>query len=46
LDKYLKDRKGKMLTSTEQEHVEHIVQSITFTIDTMKKIDKLTKDWI
>lgn len=46
LEKYLKDRKGMVLTPTEQEHIEHIVQSIAFTIDTMKEIDKLTKDWI
>jgi len=42
----LKDRKGKELSSAEIDHVEHIIKAIAFTIDQMKKIDKLTQLWI
>ena len=46
IDKYLKYRKGKQLTLEEIENVENIIKVIAFTIDQMKKIDNLTKDWI
>ncbi len=46
LDKYLKDRKGRDLSSDEVDNVEKIIKAIAFTIDQMKKIDNLTKNWI
>jgi len=46
LEKYLKDRKGLTLDSGEMDQIESIVRAIAFTIETMKQIDKLTKDWI
>ena len=45
LDKYLKDRKGRDILM-ESEHVERIIKTLAFTIDQMKKIDNLTKNWI
>ena len=46
LDKYLKDRKGRKLSLTETEHVGNIVKVLHFTIEQMKKIEALTKQWI
>ncbi len=46
LDKYLKDRKGKELTGNEVENVERTIKAPAFTIEQMKKIDDLTKNWI
>ena len=46
LDKYLKDRKDTTLTLEEIENIENIIKVIAYTIDQMKKIDDLTKDWI
>lgn len=46
LDKYLKDRKGNVLASGEMDQIENIIRSLAHTIETMKEIDKLTKDWI
>jgi predicted helicase len=46
LIKYLKDRKGRILTLDEIENVENIVKVLRFTIDQMKEIDKWTKEWI
>lgn len=46
LDKFLKDRKGKELSTDEVETLEKVIKAIAFTIDQMKKIDKLTKSWI
>lgn len=46
LDKYLKDRKGRELSSDEVDNVEKIIKALAFTIDQMKKIDNLTKNWI
>jgi len=46
LDKYLKDRKGKELITDEVENVEQTIRSLAFTIEQMKKIDDLTKNWI
>jgi uncharacterized protein YcgL (UPF0745 family) len=46
LDKYLKDRKGKELTGNEVENVERTIKALAFTIEQMKKIDDLTKNWI
>ncbi len=45
LDKYLKDRKGQSILH-ESEHVEEIIKALAFTIEQMKKIDALTKNWI
>ncbi len=46
LDKFLKDRKGRMLTLEEISNVERIAKIAAFTIDVMKKIDKETRTWI
>ncbi len=46
LDKYLKDRKGKELITDEVENVEQTIRALAFTIEQMKKIDDLTKNWI
>ncbi len=46
LEKYLKDRKGRELSSAEIDNIEHIVKAIAFTIEQMKKIDKITESWI
>lgn len=46
IDLYLKYRKGKVLTLEEIENIENTIKVIAFTIDQMKKIDDLTKDWI
>lgn len=46
LDKYLKDRKDRELSTDEVENIEKTVKAIAFTIDQMKKIDNLTKNWI
>jgi predicted helicase len=44
--KYLTERKNRKLESTEIEKVEIIIKAITFTIEQMKKINTLTKNWI
>lgn len=46
LDKYLKDRKGRTLSLDEIENVEKVVNVLAFTIEQMKAIDDLTRDWI
>ncbi|MBD3338864.1 MAG: N-6 DNA methylase [Candidatus Lokiarchaeota archaeon] len=46
LDKYLKDRKGRTLSLEEIENIENVVKILAFTIDQMKVIDDLTRDWI
>lgn len=46
LDKYLKDRKKRVLSLDEIENVENVVKILAFTIDRMKKINDETKDWI
>jgi len=46
IDRYLKYRKDRVLGLEEIENVAKIVQSLAFTIDQMKKIDKLTNGWI
>jgi hypothetical protein len=46
LDKYLKDRKGRELSLDEVENIENIVKVLSFTIETMAKIDEQTMDWI
>jgi hypothetical protein len=40
LDKYLKSRKGRMLSLDEINHVSAIADSLAFTIEQMVKIDK------
>lgn len=45
LDHYLKERKGRNIM-LEIEHIEKTVKALAFTIDQMKKIDTLTKNWI
>jgi hypothetical protein len=39
LDKYLKSRKGRMLSLDEIDHVSAIADSLAFTIDQMARID-------
>ncbi len=46
LDKYLKNRKEKILTIDEIENVENIIKILDFTIAQMKKIEEETKKWI
>jgi predicted helicase len=40
LDKYLKSRKGRVLTLDEINHVSAVADSLAFTIDQMARIDK------
>jgi len=46
LNKYLKDRKGRVLTLDEINNVEFIAKILAFTMDTMQEIDTVSKDWI
>lgn len=46
LDKYLKDRKGRQLVIEEVENITATIKALAFTINQMKKIDSLTKNWI
>lgn len=46
LEKYLKDRKERALGLLEVENIKSITGALAFTIDQMKKIDSLTKNWI
>lgn len=48
LDKYLKDRKkeGRELSYNEVDTIAAIIKALAFTIDQMKKINDLTKEWI
>lgn len=46
LNKYLKDRKGRTLSLAEIENVEKVVNILQFTIEQMRQIDDVTKDWI
>ncbi|MFN2459007.1 MAG: type ISP restriction/modification enzyme, partial [Chitinophagaceae bacterium] len=46
LDKYLKDRRGRILNLHEVEHLPKIVNALAFTLEQMKKIDELTREWI
>jgi hypothetical protein len=40
LDKYLKSRKGRVLSLDEINHVSAVADSLAFTIDQIAKIDK------
>jgi len=40
LDKYLKSRKGRVLTLDEMNHVGAIADSLAFTIEQMVRIDQ------
>jgi len=46
LPHFLKDRKGKILSLDELEMFEKTVRILFYTIQKMKEIDKLTKNWI
>jgi len=46
LEKYLKDRKNKVLTFDEIENIENVVKIIAFTIKQKEKIEIETKNWI
>jgi len=46
LYKHLRDRKNKLLNLEEIENIERIIKAIKFTLDQMKIINDLTKDWI
>jgi len=46
LAKYLKDRKGRILSLDEIEHLEAVVAALGFTIQQMVRIDEATKEWI
>ena len=46
LEKYLKDRKERILTLTEVKTVRNTVKALAFTIEQMQTIDDATKDWI
>ena len=41
LDKYLKSRKGRVLSLDEINHVDAVADSLAFTIDQMGKIDEV-----
>ena len=43
LDKYLKSRKGRLLSLDEINHVGAIADSLAFTIEQMAKIDEVYK---
>lgn len=43
---FLESRKNRELNGDEVENVEKIIKVIAFTIDQIKKIDNLTKNWI
>lgn len=45
LHKYLSERKDKLLYF-ELDHLEEVIKALDFTIKQMKKIDKITKNWI
>lgn len=46
MEKYLKDRKGRILTLDEIETVENIAKAIYFTLNQTQKIKELTENWI
>ena len=46
LNKYLSYRKERVLLLEEIEDIENIIKTVVFTIEQMKKIENLTKDWI
>lgn len=46
MEKYLKDRKGRVLSLDEIETVENIAKAISFTLSHTKKIDLLTQAWV
>jgi type I restriction-modification system DNA methylase subunit len=46
LNKYLKDRKTRVLNLDEINNVESIARILAFTMDTMREIDMVSRDWI
>jgi len=46
LDKYLKERKGKILSIQEKDHFKKIINVINYTIKQMSEIDKIVNNWI
>ncbi len=46
IDKYLKDHKERKLSYDEVDNIASTIKALAFTIEQMKKIDKLTMDWI
>lgn len=44
--KWLKDRKGRKLSSDDIEHYQKIIVALTETDRIMKEVDKVTKEWI
>ena len=46
VNKFLKERKNRKLSLTDLEQVVKITDAINFTIEQMKKIDYITKNWI
>ncbi|MDQ1266994.1 MAG: hypothetical protein QG635_2147, partial [Bacteroidota bacterium] len=46
LNKYLKDRKGRLLSLDEITNIENVVKVLVYTIEQMKKIDILAEEWI
>lgn len=46
LNKYLKDRKGRVLSLDEINNVESIARILAYTMDTMREIDVVSRDWI
>jgi hypothetical protein len=46
LDKYLKDRKDKILDLSEINTLENTIRSLKITENSMEAIDALTKEWI
>lgn len=46
IDKFLKERKNRELSIDEVEKVTSIINTIAFSIEQIKKIENLTKNWI
>lgn len=46
VDKFLKERKNRGLTIDEVEKITSIINTIAFSIEQMKKIGNLTKNWV
>lgn len=46
LDKYLKDRKERVLTLTDVKTLRNTIKALAFTLEQMQTIDDATKEWI
>ncbi len=46
LNRYLTYRRERVLSLEEIENIENIIKTVSFTLNQMKRIEDLTKDWI